>query len=547
MIRKFINGKLINEKPSNSIVAAAFIISAAGIASRIIGLVRDRILASKFGAGDTLDVYYAAFRIPDLVYNLLVLGALSAAFIPVFTGLHTTQKEKDAWKLASGILNIQTLAVFVISGLFALFAPVLLHLITPGFSEEKIAATAQFSRIMFLSPVILGISAIFGGVLVSFKKFIIYSMAPIFYNVGIVIGAVVLVPVMGPVGLAWGVILGAGLHMLIQYPAVRFSGFKYIPMSFSVAKDSHVRKVLRLMVPRALGIAVNQINLLVITFFASSLAAGSIAVFTFANNIQATPIGLFGSSFAIAVFPLLSTYAAKKMNQEFLESFSRSLKQILFFIIPISVAIIILRAQIVRVILGSGKFDWEDTVLTFETLGILALSLFAQALIPLLTRSFYALHNTKTPFYIALVSEFTNIALVLMLIQKYKVVGLAIAFSVSSVVNMAFLAYFLIRHLKAEKKILISDWIFNLILASGIMGIAIQASKYLLDKVLNIDTFLGIFLQLTISLSVGLAVFAGLCHLHNIDEYHYFRKSLLKKVWPARKKVSENINEVEGV
>jgi putative peptidoglycan lipid II flippase len=547
MIKKFINNKILNGKPTESVAAAAVIIAVAGIASRVLGLFRDRILASQFGAGDTLDIYYAAFRIPDLVYNLLVLGALSAAFIPVFTSLHSTERKEDGWKLASGILNLQTIAVFLISGAFALLAPRLLHIITPGFSDEKIAATAVFSRIMFLSPVLLGISAIFGGVLISFKKFLIYSLAPIFYNIGIIIGALFFVPMMGPAGLAWGVVLGAGLHMLTQYPAAKHSGFKYIPMSFLILKDRHIRKVIRLMIPRALGIAVNQVNLLIITIFASTLAAGSLTIFTFANNIQATPIGLFGSSFAIAVFPLLSAFAAKDNRKEFLDNFSKTLRQILFFIIPLSVVLIILRAQIVRVILGSGKFDWEDTILTFQTLGLLSLSLFAQALMPLLTRSFYALHNTKTPFYIALVSEAVNIILVLLLIKPYGVYGLAIAFSAASVVNMALLSIYLKKHFNDQKVPRIYDWIFRIIIISAVMGFFIQIAKYGMDHLVNIDTFFGIFSQLVISCAAGLLVFAAMCYFFNIEEFHYFKHSLKRRLLRVKEPIEEGISEVEGI
>lgn len=526
---------------------AAFIIALAGIASRLLGLFRDRILASKFGAGDTLDMYYAAFRIPDMVYNLLVLGALSAAFIPVFTSLHSTGKGDEGWKLSSAILNLQTAAVFLISGIFAIFAPLALHLITPGFSDEKIAITAQFSRIMFLSPVLLGISAIFGGILVSFKKFLIYSLAPILYNIGIIIGATAFVPVIGPLGLAWGVVLGAAMHMLIQYPAVKHSGFRYIFKNFSFLKNAHLKKVICLMIPRALGIAVNQVNLLIITIFASTLASGSITVFTFANNIQMTPVGLFGSSFAIAVFPLLSVYAAKNMRKEFSANFFKTMRQILFFIVPLSLVLIILRAQIVRVILGSGKFDWEDTVFTFQTMGILAASLFAQALIPLLTRSFYALHNTKTPFYIALVSEAVNISLVILLIGKYAILGLAIAFSAASVVNMTLLAVFLRKNFQGQKIPGNFRWIFNIIAASLIMGIFIQLAKYEMNFLVDIDTFVGIFLQLAVSGLAGVLAFIVSCYVLKIEEFNYFRQSLVKKLFKAKDKISEGINEVEGV
>ena len=547
MIKKLINNKIFSGKPTESVAAAAVIIAVAGIASRVLGLFRDRILAAQFGAGDTLDVYYAAFRIPDLVYNLLVLGALSAAFIPVFTSLHSTEREDDGWKLASGILNLQTIAVFFISGAFALFAPWIMHIITPGFSNEKIATAAVFSRIMFLSPLLLGVSAIFGGILISFKKFMIYSIAPIFYNVGIIIGALVFVPMLGPIGLAWGVVLGAGLHMLTQYPAAKHSGFRYIPMSFSILKDQHIKKVIRLMIPRALGIAVNQVNLLIITIFASTLAAGSLTIFTFANNIQATPVSLFGSSFAIAVFPLLSIYAAKDNKKDFLGNFSKTLRQILFFIIPLSIVLVVLRAQIVRVILGAGKFDWEDTILTFQTLGLLSLSLFAQALVPLLTRSFYALHNTKTPFYIALVSEAVNILLVIFLIRPYGVFGLAIAFSAASVVNMALLSLYLRKHFEGQKIPQIYNWVLRVIIISAVMGFFIQIAKLGMSHLVNIDTFFGIFSQLIVSCAAGLLVFVGLCYFFGIEEFHYFKHSLKKRLLRIKEPIEEGMGEVEGI
>ncbi|TAK96476.1 murein biosynthesis integral membrane protein MurJ, partial [Patescibacteria group bacterium] len=208
MIRKLLNGKFLNDRPTESVTAAAFIIAFSGVVSRVLGLFRDRMLASHFGAGETLDVYYAAFRIPDLIYNLLVLGALSAAFIPVFTSLVAQKRESDAWKTAAGILNLTALVISGISLLFAICAPWVMHLVTPGFSEESMRSVVMLSRIMFLSPLLLGISAVFGGVLVSLKKFLLYSIAPILYNVGIIIGVLFFVPTWGPVGLAWGVVLG---------------------------------------------------------------------------------------------------------------------------------------------------------------------------------------------------------------------------------------------------------------------------------------------------------------------------------------------------
>ena len=565
VIRKILNNNSIfNSSPANSVVSAAFVITIAGLASRILGLFRDRLLASAFGAGDVMDVYYAAFKVPDLIYNVLILGALGAAFIPIFTGLINEKNKEAAWELANGILNIMLLLLIIFSLIFAIFAPFVMKVITPGFSPEKMDQVVSFSRIMFLSPVFLGLSGIFGGILTSFRKFLIYSIAPIMYNLGIIFGVLVLVRFWGPIGLAWGVVLGASLHMLIQLPAAWHSGFRYKPIFKKAFFNPNIRKVFFLMIPRALGIAINQINILVITIFASTLAAGSLAVFSFAQNIQSVPLGIFGISFAIAVFPVLSTLAAKNKTQDFIENFSTTFRQILFFVVPLSIFLIVLRAQVVRVVLGSGKFDWSDTILTFQCLGVFAASLFAQSTIPLLARSFYALQNTKTPFFIALIIESINILLVFLLIGKYQVLGLAIAFSTTSIIQMFLLLFFL--HFKLgnlnDKKII--KFLFKISIASVLAGGLIQLLKnYLVNDIsislfgqkilrivspsIDLDTFLGVFAQLSISGLFGLGAFIALCWLLRLEEFFNFKDSLARKLFKGKKVIVENTTEVSGI
>lgn len=522
-------------------------ITLAGIASRVLGLIRDRFLASTFGAGDTLDVYYAAFRVPDLIYNLLILGALSAAFIPVFTSLVSREKEQEAWELANDLMNIAIILIVAFSLIFAIFAPILMKLITPGFPPEKIDMVVFFTRIMFLSPFFLGISGIFGGILTSFKRFLIYSIAPIFYNLGIIIGVLVFVRFMGSAGLAWGVVLGAFMHMLVQYPAAKHLGFNYKLVFRRIFKNNHLRKVSLLMVPRVMGIAVNQANLFIITIFASFLSAGSLSILNFAQNMQSVPLGLFGVSFAIAVFPVLSALAAKDEKEEFVKSFSRTFRQILFFVIPFSVIILVLRAQLVRVILGAGKFDWEDTILTFQCLGIFSLSLFAQSTIPLLARAFYALHDTKTPFYIALFSEAVSIISVLLLIDKFHVLGLAIAFSLASVVQMAFLLYVLRTRFDTLDDKNIINSVGKIALASFAAGIGIQAVKYLTAIFVNLDYFFGVFAQLSISATVGVIIFLTACYFLKLEEFFVFKSSLTGKLFKGKQVITESTDQVSGI
>jgi putative peptidoglycan lipid II flippase len=534
-IIEFFKEKLIKGRPIDSIAGAALVVSVTGILSRLLGLFRDRILASRFGAGDELDVYYAAFRIPDLVYNLLIVGALSAAFIPVFTGLITKNKKNKAWRLASDLLTCQVATIILISIVLSIFAPQLMNLVTPGFSGEKLDEVVKFTRIMFLSPVFLGISAIFGGILVSFKRFLAYSLAPIFYNVGIIIGALFFVDYWGTVGLAWGVILGAVFHMLIQYPAVKISGFSFNFKLKELKRDKNLQRVYKLMIPRSLAVGVNQINLLVITIFASTLASGSLAIFNFANNLQSVPLGLFGISFSVAAFPMLSSAIAKGDQKNFVYIFSRTFRRILFFVIPASVFIFMLRAEIVRIVFGAGEFDWEDTEATLWVLGFLSVSLFAQSLIPLLARSFYALENTKIPFYIALFSEAVNILFVLLLIDRFEVMGLAIAFSVSTIINMFLLFYFLRRFFGGldDKKIVSS--VSKVVLGSIFAGMMVYVSRHFVSNFIDLDTFMEVFLQFTISFVVGISGFIAACYWLKIKEFHEFKTSILVRIFGFNK------------
>ncbi len=518
--------------PSTTVGGAALLIAFAGIASRFLGFIRDRVLASQFGAGDVLDAYYTAFRLPDLVYSFLVLGALSAAFVPVFTELLTQEKKEEAWKLTRGVLHVTlaTLGLFALVGI--LFAPTLTHFLAPGFSEEKQALVTMLTRIMLLSPLFLAASSVFGGVLVSFKQFAAYSFAPVFYNVGIIFGALFLTRLFGPIGLAWGVVLGSMLHMLVQYPTLHRSGFRYQWELFTAWKDENVRKVLKLMVPRSLGMAVNQVSLLVMTIFASTLVSGSLAAFTLANNIQSVPLGLFGIAFSLAAFPSLSLFAAKKNDKEFFLMLAETSRKILFFVVPLSIFMIIFRAQCVRVILGTGNFDWQDTIATFEVLKFLALSLFAQSLIPLFARAFFALQNTKTPLYVALVSEALHISLIPILLPQYAVEGLAIAFSLSTIINFFLLYFFLRRSVSYwDDKMLITP-VAKIFMASIFAGAVAQFSKSVFALTTNeLDTFIEVFLQLLSGLAIGGGSFILFSYWLKIEELERVKRFFLCKVF----------------
>jgi putative peptidoglycan lipid II flippase len=547
MIKKLFSGQI------NSITMAALLVALSSLVSRFLGIFRDRILAGEFGAGDTLDVYYAAFRIPDLVFNLLVLGALSAGFIPIFTKLldnplekikdtFTAGKNKSAWELASVVINILGFSLIILSALGILFAPMLMKLVTPGFSPEKQSLTITLTRIMFLSPIFLGISSVFGGILQSFKRFFVYSLSPIMYNIGIIIGALYLVPIWGVKGLAWGVVFGALLHMLVQVPTVLHLGFKYVPkIDF---KNKYIKKVGRMMVPRTMSLAISQINLVVITIIASTLAGGSLAVFNFANNLQSFPIGIFGISFAIAAFPTLSAIAFDK--KKLVDNFSNIFRQILFFIVPATVLLLALRAQIIRVILGTGQFDWEDTILTIHTLGFFTISLFAQASLPLLVRMFYARHNSKTPFLIGLISAFVNVILSLYFARRLGVAGLALAFSIASILNFVLLWLWLrieIGNLD-EVRILISAIKFSA--AALVGGIAVQGMKLLIWPYIDMTRVWGVLAQGLAAGISGILIYIAFCALFKSEELFNFWSSVKRRL-PWKKIEADDQGEARGI
>ncbi|KKQ27319.1 MAG: Integral membrane protein MviN [Candidatus Magasanikbacteria bacterium GW2011_GWC2_37_14] len=514
---------------TNSFTAAALILGAASFTSRFVGIIRDRIFAHQFGASDILDAYFSAFKIPDLLYILLISGALSVGLIPVFTKLLLKDK-KEAWVLISNITNIAGIFLSLASFILIIFTPQLVPLVAPGFDAEKTKLTINMTRIMFLSPLFLGLSAIVGGVLQSLKNFLIYSLSPIFYNLGIILAAWFLVPMIGPIGLAWGVVFGAILHLAVQLPTFFKTGYVY--KAIINFKDTNLRLIGRLMVPRILALSALQINLIVTTAIASTLSTGSITVFNYANNLQSFPLGLVGVSFAIAIFPTLSALAAQNKTADYIKNLSSAVRQILFFITPLTVIFLLLRAQIVRLLLGTGQFDWSATINTADTLAFFSLGFFAQALLPLLIRAYYALEDTKTPFLISLVSVTVNIGLSFLFTHgSYNLgtAGLALAYSLAGTLNAALLWVFL--HLKTggldENRIITS--IFKISTAGLFMGIVIQAGKYLIAPLVDMQTFLGIFIQGSATGIIGLLIYIIIGLLLKSHEMIVFVNTLKNK------------------
>lgn len=528
---------------TNGLTAAAFIIGAASFASRAIGVLRDRVLASAFGAGGDLDVYYAAFRLPDLLYTLLILGALSAGFIPVFAEYLETRPKEEAWQLAERTLSVIGATMLVIcAGLFV-FAPALVPLTVPGFDADHAAATVGLTRIMALSPLLFGISAVMGGVLQATRRFLAFALAPVLYNLGIIFGAVVLAPNMGVTGLAWGVVLGAFLHLVTQASVVLRLGLRRIPRpSF---KTPGIRRILWLMAPRTAGLAVTQVNMVILLALASVLPMGSIAVFHLANNLQAFPIGIFGVSFAVAAFPSMARAAGSKREDEFRDTLAAAIRKIFFLMLPASVLFILLRAQIVRLALGAGLFGWTDTIRTADVLGIFAASMLVQGLVPLFARAFYALQDTWTPLIAGLLSEAFNLLLALYLREPLGIAGLATAFSAAAYLNLILLWWLL-----AYKK---GSFGRGVILLSGAKSVAASVALFGfgwlarqgIGTIFPLRTFWQVAFQAGGTLVVGGAAFIAVAVLLRSEELEELTRAV--KVRLLKKAVVVGAEEAQGV
>lgn len=535
---KFLNGQ------SKTVTSAAIILAGATLLNKFIGIARDRTLAHLFGAGPVIDAYYAAFKIPDLVYNLLVVGALTAGFIPIFTKIYRNGEGRElAWRLANNVLGVLGVALIILCAGGMILAPQLSGIIAPGFDESGRALVGNFTRIMFLSPLLLGLSMVAGGILQSLRRFVLYSLAPIFYNIGIIFGALALVPYFGTTALAWGVVLGAAAHCGLQFYGAYEAGWRF-QWSFNL-KDAETRVIAKLMVPRTLGLAVSSINTVVTTILASTLPLGSVAVYNYADNLQWVAIGTIGIPFALAVFPVLSASASEGAMDEFVKNFSATARKIIFLIIPLTLILMLLRAQIVRVILGSGEFDWSATIRTADALALFSLGLFAQALVPLLARGFYALQNTKTPFVIAVISALVNIITALVLMKPLGVAGLALAASVGAVVNMSLLAanlYQITKNLELDKLLAL---LWRLSIAALCMGSALQWLKYPLARIFNLQYFWGIFMQGFIAGIIGLAIYGVICYFLRVPEFMEIKASFARRWLRTANVPAEAVEGVE--
>lgn len=513
-----------------SIGSAALILASMVAASRLLGLVRDRLLAARFSA-EALGVYFAAFRLPNLLFELLVMGAWTSAFIPVFTRYLTQGKEEEAWKMAAIIINASLLVLLCVAAPLFLFSEGLSRLLAPGFTDAQIHEMALYTRLILIfqvAPLLVG--NFFTGILQSYRSFLVPAVAPVMYNIGIIIGIVLFTPFLGLMAPVVGVGIGAVIFMLIQIPVLHALGYRH--RFLLTLRQKGVRDVMKLMGPRTLGLAASQIDATVDLMLATLLGAKMVTIFNFAQHLQQLPVGLFGATIAQAALPTLSLSVAGGDKSELKRAIITSIHQMLFFILPVSIFFIVLRTPVVRLVFGASRFDWEATVLTGVTLSMFSVSLGAQAAIHLLARVYYALYDSKTPVAIAVGVILINtlLSVLFVIVFGLPVWSLGLSTSVASIAHATVLFLFLDRRLDFSPR---GDFFAPLVkmsFAAGSAGLAIYLPLKLFDQlVFDTTRTFGLVLLTGMTMTIGLGVYLFLSWVMGVGEVRSFL-SLIQRV-----------------
>lgn len=436
------------------------------------GLLRNMIIAQQFGIGAELDAFYAAFKLPDLLFTIVAGGALATAFIPVMAEFVAQGDRLSVWRLASAVTNLVVLAVSILAGLAALAAPWLVRtLIAPGFDAAQQAETAQLMRIVLLSTIFFGISAVQSSVLHSFKHFLLPALAPVVYPLGIIVGALWLVPAWGTQGLAWGAVLGALLHLLVKIPMLVRYGLRWRPVLD--LQSSTVRRVLWLMGPRVLDLGVFHLTLLASANLASRLGAGSVSALEWGWEFMQLPETIIGTAFGLVVFPTLAEQAARRDLNQLRSTLSESLTGLLFLTVPAACGLILLGRPLLQLVYQRGAFDAAATEAVYTALTFYALGLVGHVCLEVAARVFFAQQDTITPLIVAASIGVFNVLLGIALMGPLGHGGLALANSLAVSVEVIVLLLILQRRWGGIGAAAIAPWLMRIGGASLCMSVVV--------------------------------------------------------------------------
>lgn len=561
MVSRFF--KLLN-KQSHGINEAALLLGLFTFVSQLLGLVRDRLLATYLGAGAHLDLYYAAFKIPDFLYVSVATLAAITVLLPYLSqkyGEGDSVGRSNAQSFLNQIFTVLLGFLVVLSVVLFIAMPLLARLVAPGFNAAELSTLVGLSRIMLLQPIIVGVSNMVSSVTQMFKKFFVAALSPVFYNVGIILGIVVLYPLFGITGLAYGVILGALLHLGIQLPVLIHH--KLIPRITTRVSFSEIKSIIATSVPRTIGLSMSSFTALILTSIASTLSTGSISLFNLTNNMLNVPIGIVGISYSVASFPTLVKFFQNNERVQFADHILNATRKIIFWSVPIMVLFIILRAQVVRVILGSQSFSWNDTKLAAASLAVLMLGLVCQSLVHLFVRGYYAMGNTKKPLVMNFAGEVITIVLAVLFLWMFhhvhwfvamwtnvlrldgvpdiSLLALPLAFSLGNIFNYFALWWVFKKDFPHAELFPVIRTFAQTATASLCMGAVTYGALNIFVLIIKQNTFWGIFMQGFLSGMLGISIFVAVLVMLRNHEIQEFMLTLKRKFWKA-----DIIEEFEG-
>ena len=531
---------------------AAYLLGFFAICSQVLALFRDRILASSFGAGNVLDVYYSAFRIPDILF-VTVASVVSVSVLIPFLVERYDKGEKEAKTFIDSVFTFYFCFMVLVGFVAYALTPFLMAKLFPLFTKTgEFESLVKLSRILLLSPVFLGFSNLLASITQINKRYFLYALSPVLYNIGIIFGIKFLYPVFGLSGLGFGVILGAFLHFFIQVPFIVSQ--KMFPNFSLPIKFEFIKKISLTSLPRTITVSANELAELFLISFASFFVVGSIAIFNFAFNLQSVPFSIIGISYSLAAFPTLTRLFSGGEKDKFVEQMIVSSRHIIFWSVPVSVLFIVLRAQIVRTILGTGRFNWEDTRLTAAALALFTVSLIAQNLVTLFVRSYYSQGQTKRPlimnvfsagiivlgsyYFIHLFNTNTYFKYFMESLLKVNdipgtaVLMLPLGFSVGLFINLFIHWFDFTKNFPTFSKPVLRT-LFEITGASLIMGFVAYIFLDIFDNFLDLDTLMGIFLQGFLSGIIGIVTAILVLYLLGSTELKEVWRTLHHKIWKA--------------
>jgi len=534
---------------------AALLLGVAAFLSQILGLVRDRLLANIIGPSINLDIYYTAFRIPDFLFVSIASLVSITVLIPfiVDTLNNDTESKEKSRQLFSNIFTVFLLLITFVSSLIWIFLPKIIPFVTPGFSGENLQQVIIVSRIMLLQPILLGLSNLFGSITQLYKRFFVWAIAPLFYNLGVIVGIIFFYKGFGVTGLAFGVVLGACMHLLIQLPVL----FKYnfLPKITHPKKWKETGKVFVLSIPRTIGLSCNSIAEIAIISLATTFTVGSVSVYQLSFNMESFPITIIGLSYSVAVFPLLTSLWKKGDYQKYLEYVSNVSRQIIFWSLPIISLFVVLRAHIVRVVLGSGNFSWTHTRLVAASLALFTFAVIGQGMIHLFVRAYYAKGNTYKPLFVNILSAsfiivsahllsrlfisndtfryFIESLLRVVDVPGTEVLMLPLAYAIGSLINAFVLIILFSRDMKIygfDSKPIAKTFLYSFG-ASCFIGLGAYMTLNIFAPLYDQSTFIGILLQGIVAGLVGTSLGLIVLKLLKSEELDSAYMTIRKKFW----------------